>query len=98
MDIFEVLKQLSETSGPSGFEQRISAAVSELWEPLADSVSVDRLGSVIAVKQGQGTQPRPRLLLAAHLDEIGLMVTVGCRSRTTRFSRRDRFPGRFDAA
>ena len=75
MDIFEVLKQLSETSGPSGFEQRISAAVSELWEPLADSVSVDRLGSVIAVKQGQGTQPRPRLLLAAHLDEIGLMVT-----------------------
>jgi len=75
MDIFEVLKQLSETPGPSGFEQRISAAVSELWEPFADSVSVDRLGSVIAVKRGQGTEPRPRLLLAAHLDEIGLMVT-----------------------
>lgn len=75
MEIFEVLKQLSETPGPSGFEQRISAVVSELWEPFADSVNVDRLGSVIAVKRGQGAKPRPRLLLAAHLDEIGLMVT-----------------------
>ena len=75
MDIFKVLKQLSETPGPSGFEQRISAVVNELWEPFADSVSVDRLGSVIAVKRGQGAEPRPRLLLAAHLDEIGLMVT-----------------------
>lgn len=74
MDSIELLKQLTETAGPSGFEQRIAATVRELWEPYADMVSVDRLGSVIATRYGRGKEPRPRLLLAAHLDEIGLMV------------------------
>jgi putative aminopeptidase FrvX len=37
-------------------------------------VSVDRVGSVTAIKSGRGAEPRPRLLLAAHMDEIGLMV------------------------
>ncbi|MFQ5422053.1 MAG: M42 family peptidase, partial [Anaerolineae bacterium] len=40
-----------------------------------DEITVDRVGSVIAVKHGQGAEPRRRLLLAAHMDEIGLMVT-----------------------
>ena len=71
----ELLKKLTETAGPSGFEQRISSTIAELWEPLADSVTVDRLGSVIATKNGRGAEPRPSLLLAAHLDEIGLMVS-----------------------
>lgn len=74
MDIFKILKLLTETPGPSGFEKQIGATISELWEPLADTVAVDRLGSVIAVRHGEGGEPRPRLLLAAHLDEIGLMV------------------------
>ncbi len=74
MDSIELLKQLTETPGPSGFEGRIAATVRELWEPFVDTVSVDRLGSVIATKYGRGVEPRPRLLLAAHLDEIGLMV------------------------
>ena len=75
MDSIDLLKQLTETPGPSGFEDRIAATVCELWEPLADTVSVDRLGSVIATKFGRGEEPRPRLLIAAHLDELGLMVT-----------------------
>jgi len=74
MDIIKLLKTLTETPGPSGFEDRIAATVRELWEPLADTVSVDRMGSVTAVKVGRGPEPRPRLLLAAHMDEIGLMV------------------------
>ena len=75
MDSIDLLKQLTETPGPSGFEEQISTAVRDLWQPLTDTVSVDRLGSVIAVKHGRGQEPRPRLLIAAHLDELGLMVT-----------------------
>lgn len=75
VDTFKLLKKLVETPGPSGFENRIAAQVKETWEPLVDEITVDRIGSLIAVKHGHGPEPRPRLLLAAHMDEIGLMVT-----------------------
>ena len=75
MDIFELLQKLSESYGPSGYEQRIAALISDLWEPLTDEITIDRIGSVLATKNGTGAEPRPRLLLAAHMDEIGLMVT-----------------------
>ncbi len=74
MDIYELLKKLTETHGPSGYETRIATLISELWEPFAATVTVDRIGSVLATIPGTGTEPRPRLLLAAHMDEIGLMV------------------------
>ena len=74
MDSIKLLRKLAETPGPSGFEARIANTVRELWEPLADTVTIDRVGSVIAIRNGRGAEPRPRLLLAAHMDEIGLMV------------------------
>jgi len=74
MEITKLLKQYSETPGPSGFEQRIGEVVLQSWQPLADDVFIDRLGNVIASKEGSGSGPRPKLLLAAHIDEIGLMV------------------------
>lgn len=75
MDTFELLKQLTETPGPSGYEQRVAERISQLWEPYTSNVIVDRIGSVFATRQGSGIEPRPQLLLAAHMDEIGLMVT-----------------------
>ncbi|MFZ0545374.1 MAG: hypothetical protein WAM60_08045 [Candidatus Promineifilaceae bacterium] len=75
LDSFKLLKKLVETPGPSGYENRIAAVVKETWEPLVDEIEVDRIGSLIAVKRGTGPEPRPRLLLAAHMDEIGLIVT-----------------------
>lgn len=75
MDTFDILKQLTEAPGPSGYEQPTAAAIRTLWEPLADEVFTDRLGSLLAIKRGSGAEPRPRLLLAAHMDELGLMVT-----------------------
>jgi endoglucanase len=75
VDTFKLLKKLVETPGPSGFEKRIAAVVKESWEPLVDEIEIDRIGSLIGVKHGSGPEPRPRLLLAAHMDEIGLMVT-----------------------
>ncbi|MCP4429105.1 MAG: M42 family metallopeptidase [Chloroflexi bacterium] len=74
MDIFKLLKTLSETAGPSGYEQEVAAVTAELWEPYVDTITTDRVGSLIAVKHGSGPEPRPRLLLAAHMDEIALMV------------------------
>jgi putative aminopeptidase FrvX len=74
MDIHNLLKELTETPGPSGFESRVAEVVVETWRPLADEVAIDRMGSVTASKAGSAAEPRPRLLIAAHLDEIGLMV------------------------
>lgn len=75
METFKILKTLSETEAPSGREDKIAPIIAELWEPLTDSFSTDRLGNAIALKRGNGPEPRPRLLLAAHMDEIGLMVS-----------------------
>ncbi|MBK8984574.1 MAG: M20/M25/M40 family metallo-hydrolase [Chloroflexi bacterium] len=75
MDTFKLLKTLCETDAPSGYEAQIAPIVQELWEPYTDAVTTDRVGSLIAIKHGRAPEPRPRLLLAAHMDEIGLMVT-----------------------
>jgi endoglucanase len=74
MNLFKQLKTLTETPAPSGFEFKIAPVIEALWEPYVDEISVDRVGSLIAIKHGSGAEPRPKILLAAHMDEIGLMV------------------------
>ncbi len=74
MELYETLSRLCALGGPSGYESQVAqVAVEMLWE-LMDEVSVDRLGNVIAVKRC-GKQGAKRLLLDAHLDEIGLIVS-----------------------
>jgi len=68
------LKQLCATGGPSGFEGAVARVASELLHPLVDEVYTDRLGNVIGVKRC-GKPGAKRLVLDAHLDEIGLIVT-----------------------
>jgi putative aminopeptidase FrvX len=75
MKIFGLLKNLSETPGPSGFEKHIAEHIIQLWNPFVETINVDRIGSVFATKLGSGIDPRPQLLLASHMDEIGLMAT-----------------------
>ncbi|MBE2223688.1 MAG: M42 family peptidase, partial [Anaerolineae bacterium] len=75
MNLFKHLQTLTETPAPSGFEHKIAPVIQELWEPYVDEITTDRVGSLIAIKRGQGDEPRPRILLAAHMDEIGLMVS-----------------------
>lgn len=77
MDVFKKLKSLSETAGPSGMETPIADVVTDLWRPYVDDVRVDRIGNLVAVKRGRGENgdaERRRLLIAAHMDEIALMV------------------------
>jgi endoglucanase len=69
------MKRLSEANGVSGYEHEIREIVQEEFGRHADKVRVDRLGNVIALKKGKGKKPRPAILLATHMDEIGLIVS-----------------------
>ena len=74
MNYEQTLSRLCTLSGPSGFEESVAKAAAELLRPLADEVYTTRLGSVVGVRRC-GRENAPRLLLDAHLDEIGLIVT-----------------------
>jgi putative aminopeptidase FrvX len=75
MELIPLLKKLTETAGLSGFEQTIREEVRAAWSPLVDEVRTDTLGNLMALKRGSGPEPRRKLMLASHMDEIGLMVT-----------------------
>ncbi|PJF44467.1 MAG: hypothetical protein CUN55_03840 [Phototrophicales bacterium] len=68
------LIELSQLTGPSGHEKAIREYLRQQWQPLVDEFSTDKMGSLIAIKRGNGPEPRQRIMLAAHMDEIGLMV------------------------
>jgi putative aminopeptidase FrvX len=71
MDL-KLLKQLSETPGVPGREERVRDILQSHAKKLFDSVTVDPMGSLIATKKaGKGA---PRVLLACHMDEIGFYV------------------------
>lgn len=74
MELYGTLEHLCGLAGPSGFEGDVAQAAREMLAALMDEVSIDRLGSVIGVRRC-GKQGAKRLLLDAHLDEIGLIVT-----------------------
>lgn len=74
MDYEQTLSRLCALSAPSGFEAPAAQAAAELLRPLADEVYTTRLGSVVGVRRC-GKENAPRLLLDAHLDEIGFIVT-----------------------
>lgn len=74
IDCKDLLTTLISTPGLSGYEAPVRQVIAETWEPLCDRLSVSRLGSLHALKSGQGEEPRPAILLAAHMDAIGLMV------------------------
>ena len=65
-----LLAGLADAPGPSGFEEDVRRIVVREVRPLADSISYDGLGSVIAVHGGAG----PKIMLDAHMDELGGMV------------------------
>jgi endoglucanase len=74
IDLKTHLKTLSEAHGAPGYEDNIRALVQEAWTPLVDSFETAKLGDLIALKRGSAPEPRPRLMLCAHMDEIGLIV------------------------
>ncbi len=73
--MIETLQKLSNLRGISGFEYRINEEIAKMFEPYCDSVTIDALGSVIALKKC-GKPDAPKVMLEAHMDEIGLIVTT----------------------
>jgi len=69
----ELLKQLSESFGPAGFEREVSLKIKDHVSQFSDSVTTDKLGSVIFSKKG--TSERPRIMLAGHVDEVGFVIS-----------------------
>lgn len=72
-NVLETLRVLSEAIGVSGNEDEVRNVVIDLLRDFADQIWIDTLGSVIAVKKGsKGTG---KIMIAAHMDEIGLMIS-----------------------
>lgn len=69
------LLDLLSADGLSGSETPVRELITAAWEPLVDQVSTSRIGSLHAYRKGSGQKPRPSLLLAAHMDIIGLIAT-----------------------
>ncbi len=70
----KLLERLSNACAVSGDEGEVRKIVTEEVRPHADEVNVDALGNVLVTKHGSGESPI-RVMLAAHMDEVGLMLT-----------------------
>lgn len=72
METVELLKTLTDAFGPSGFEEEVCETLQRIVAPLVDEVRVDALGNLIATRRGTGDRT---LMLDAHMDEIGFIIT-----------------------
>jgi putative aminopeptidase FrvX len=69
-EIGRLLALFADAHGVSGYEGDVADLLAAELRPLVDDVTVDGMGNVIGVRRGEG----PAIMLAAHMDEIGLMV------------------------
>ena len=69
-----LIQKLVETQGPSGYESQIRSVIRAEIEPHIDELRVDAMGNLIA-RKGDGGAEGIKIMLAAHIDEIGVMVT-----------------------
>ena len=71
----KLLKEICEAPGAPGFEQEIRKVVSKIVTPLVDEVEVDNMGNLIALKKAKNNPKGKKVMIAAHMDEIGFIVT-----------------------
>ncbi len=69
-DLKDILERLSNAHGVSGYEGNVRQIIEEKIRPYIDEIRTDKMGNLIATKLGG----KPTVMLAAHMDEIGLMV------------------------
>lgn len=72
MELAQHLAEYVRLSGVTGREEGLARHLLTAWASLVDEARIDRMGNYIGLKRGTGG---PRVLVAAHLDSIGLMVT-----------------------
>ena len=80
-----LIQELVETTGPSGYEKNVQEEIRPKIEPYADDVQVDALGNLIAIK-GKTSSGGKKIMLAAHMDEIGIIATHIDESGFVRFT------------
>lgn len=68
----KLLAEICKTPGAPGFEQQVRALVLRELEGLVDEVELDNMGNIYAIKRGKESK---RVMIGAHMDEIGFMVT-----------------------
>jgi endoglucanase len=73
-DGLELLRRLCEAPGISGREEAVRAILRESIRDRVDACRIDSMGNLIAVKKGTGASPL-RVLAAAHMDEVGMVIT-----------------------
>lgn len=69
-----LLKKIAETPGVPGYEKHIRNLILREIKGHVDSVEVDNMGNIIAIKKGRTTSKNKKVMVAAHMDEIGFMV------------------------
>ncbi|MDY6965382.1 MAG: M42 family metallopeptidase [Halobacteriota archaeon] len=69
-ELKDLLKRLSNAHGISGYEGNIREIIEEEMKPYVDEIRTDRVGNLIGTKEGK----KPSVMIAAHMDEIGLMA------------------------
>lgn len=83
----KLLQTLTETFGPSGYEDNVREIVRREVQPLADEIRVDALGNLVARKRPtKATRDTKKIMVAAHMDEIGVIVSHVDEKGFVRFS------------
>ncbi len=83
MDYLKFLTEMTTIPGMSGYEASVAEAMAGAFAPYCDETKVDRNQSVIAVQRGSGKGPK--VMLCAHIDEVGLMTTLVEEDGSVRF-------------
>jgi endoglucanase len=68
--VLQLLRELCDIPGPSGYEAAVRDYLVQRWQPLVQEVVIDQVGNLLVKVGGQG----PRVLIQAHMDEIGFVV------------------------
>ena len=69
----DLLKTICETPGAPGFEDRVRSLVLKEIKAFTDDIEIDNMGNIIALKKGKSNQKS--VMIGAHMDEIGFIVT-----------------------
>ncbi|MBQ5816147.1 MAG: M42 family metallopeptidase [Oscillospiraceae bacterium] len=83
--MIELLKKLCAPIGVSGNEQAVRAVIENEIKPYCDKIYTDRAGNLFAEKKGK-KEPNGKIMIAAHMDEVGFIITSVTESGLLRFS------------
>jgi putative aminopeptidase FrvX len=85
MVLVDALEKLSNACGVAGREEEVRSLMKKFLKPYVDEVKEDKLGNVIGIKKGK--KNAPKVMLAAHMDEIGLLVKTISKKGFIRFAK-----------